>query len=239
MKEEEKFLEKAIEAIKNEPVESKPPQEVIDATLAKLAESSNEFNSQAQNNPIRLFDRLKFTQNLTKIAAAAVLFILAGYAVGRFTAPRAPDIEQIKATLEPTIRENLLNETRQYLQLGLANCYVQLKDDLHQQYRQDLSQVAAQTLAASNTVTNKLLQELIDSINAAQAQDRQWFTTSIEQLELNRQRDKAQLSNALFDFASQTEDELQRTQQGLAQLLYYTQPENATQSELENTNNLN
>jgi uncharacterized membrane-anchored protein YhcB (DUF1043 family) len=235
MKEEEKFLEKAVETIKNEPAGSNPPQEVIDATLAKLAESSDESHPKTQ----KLFVRPKFTHNLTKIAAAAVLFISIGYAAARFTTPRPPDIEQIRAALEPNIRENLLNETKQYLQLGLANCYVQLKDDLHQQYRQDLSQVAAQTLALSNSATNQLLEQLIEAINEAQTQDRQWFTSAIGEVELNRRRDKAQLSNALVNFATQTEDELQRTQQGLAQLLSYTQPDNSTQNESQNTNNLN
>ena len=233
MKEEEKFLKKAVEAIKNEPAESNPPQEIIDATLAKLAESSDEYHPQTQ----KLLVGPKFTHNLTKIAAAAVLFISVGYAAARFTTPRPPDIEQIRATLEPTIRANLLNETKQYLQLGLANCYVQLKDDLHQQYRQDLSQVAAQTLALSNSATNQLLEQLIEAINEAQTQDRQWFTTAIEEVELNRRRDNAQFSNALYSLATQTEDEIQRTQQGLNKLMYYNESDRSIPNGFENLSN--
>ena len=233
MKEEDKFLEKAIEAIKNEPVGSNPPQEVINATLAKLAEPSDEPHPQIQ----KLFVRPKFTHNLTKIAAAAILFISVGYAAARLTTPRPPDIEQIRAALEPTIRENLLKETKQYLQLGLANCYVQLKDDLHQQYRQDLSQVAVQTLALSNSATNQLLEQLIEAINTAQTQDRQWVTTAIEEVELNRRRDNALFSNAFMNFATQTEDELQRTKQGLNKLMYYNESDSLIPNDFENLSN--
>jgi hypothetical protein len=231
MKEDEKFLKKAVEAIKNEPAGSNPPQEIIDATLAKLAESSDEYPPQTQ----KLFTGPNFTHNLTKIAAAAVLFISVGYAAARFTTPRPPDIEQIRAALEPTIRANLLNE----MQLGLANCYVQLKDDLHQQYRQDLSQVAAQTLALSNSATNQLLEQLIEAINEAQMQDRQWFTAAVGEVEFNRQRDKAQLSNALYNLASQTEDEIQRTQQGLNKLMNYNESDSLIPNNFENSSNKN
>ncbi len=239
MKEEENFLEKAVEAIKNEPIPAEPPQEVTDATIAKLAEASGEPHIETVSRRIRLAERLTTTRNLTKIAAAAVLLIAASYATGRLTAPRPPDIEQIKAALEPTIRENLLNETKQYLQLGLANCYVRLKDDLHQQCRQDLNQVAAQTLALSSSATNQLLEQLIESINAAQTQDRQWVAAGFEQIELNRLRDSAQLSNTFATFAVRTEDELERTKQGVAQLLSYTQPDSEIPNKPENTNNLN
>jgi hypothetical protein len=191
------------------------------------------------NKRIR-FIGLRTINSLTKIAAAAVLLIIVGYAAGRLSAPKPPDIEQIQATLEPAIREQLLGEVKQYLQLGLASCYVRLKDDLSQQYRSDLNQYAAQTLAASGAVTNQLLEELIESINAAQAQDRQWVASALEQIESNRIRDNTQFSNALVSFADQTEEELLRTKQDLAQMLsFYTQPDSSIPKEFENSNNYN
>ena len=63
------------------------------------------------------------------------------------------------------------------------NGYVQLRDELGRQHRQDMGRFAVQTLAASNSVTHELLAELIESIDAAQTQDRQWFTAAIEQVE--------------------------------------------------------
>jgi hypothetical protein len=160
-----------------------------------------------------------------------VLLIIAGYAAGRLSAPRGPDAEQLQAALEPAIRQNLLDEMKQYWQLALVSSYVHLKDDLTQQYRRDLSRFAIQTLAASNAVTNELLTELIESINEAQTEDRQWVAAAFEQIELNRLQDNAQLSNAFVTFAVRTEDELQRTQQNMVKLLSYTQPDSSVPNE--------
>ena len=231
MKENENILEKAVKALKNEQVPPGPPRELADATIAKLTEASGQSNTVTSGRRIRFIERLKATNSFTKVAAAAVLLIIAGYAAGRLSAPRPPDAEQLQAALEPAIRQNLLDEMKRYWQLALVSSYVQLKEDLTQQYRRDLSRFAIQTLAASNTVTNELLTELIESINEAQTEDRQWVAAAFEQIELNRLQDNAQLSNAFVTFAVRTEDELQRTKQGMAQLLSYTQPDSPVPNE--------
>jgi len=170
------------------------------------------------------------------VAAAVVLLILAGYAAGRLSAPRLPDAEQLQAVLEPAIRQNLLDEMKRYWQLGLTSNYVRLKDELSQQYRHELDQFAIQTLAASNAVTNQLLAELVQSINAAQTQDLRRIAAALEQIELNRLQDNTQLSNAFATFAVRTEDELQRTKKNMAQLLSYTQPDSSVPNEFKNSN---
>ncbi len=233
-RESENILEKAVKALKNEQVPPGPPRELADATIAKLTEASGQSNTVTAGRRFRFIERLKATNSFTKVAAAAVLLIIAGYATGRLSAPRGPDAEQLQAALEPAIRQNLLDEMKQYWQLALTSSYVQLKDDLTQQYRRDLSRFAIQTLAASNAVTNELLTELIESINVAQTEDRQWVAAAFEQIELNRRQDNAQLSNAFVTFAVRTEDELQRTKQGMAQLLSYTQPDSPVPNELKN-----
>lgn len=170
-------------------------------------------------------DRLRGIRSFTRFAAAAVLLIAAGYAAGRLSAPRPPDVEQLRAALEPAIRENVIAELKNDLRLGLANCYVSLKDELGRQYREDMGRFAAQTLAASNSVTNERLTRLIEAIDAAQTQDRQWVTAALEQIELGRLRDNAQLSTAFASFAVRTQDELERTKQTFAQLLSYGMPD--------------
>jgi hypothetical protein len=239
MKENEDILEKAVKALKNEHVRPRPPQQTVDATIAKLTQASKQPNTGKAGKQIQIIERIKATKSFTKVAVAAVLLIVAGYAVGRLSAPRPSDIEQLQAALEPAIRQNLLDEMKHNWQLGLASNYVRLKDQLSQQYRNDLDQLAIQTLAASNAVTNELLEELIESINTAQTQDRQWVAAALEQIELNRLRDNAQLSNAFATFAVQTEDELQRTKQNMAQLLSYTQPDSPVPNEFKNSNNSN
>ena len=232
MEENENILEKAVEALRNEQTPPGPSQELADATVAKLTEASGQSKKITTGKRIWFIDWLKATNSFTKVAAAAVLLIIAGYATGRLTSPKPPDIEQIQDALEPAIRNRLADEMKQYLLLGLTNSYIRLKDDLTQQYRSDLNQYATQTLAASNTVTNRLLQELIESINAAQTQERQWVAAGFEQMELNRQRDNAQLTNAFATCAVQTEDELER-------LWSYAQPDSSVPNESENPNNLN
>ena len=231
MEENENIVEKAVKALKNEQTPPGPSQELADATIAKLTEASGQSNNVTTGKRIWFIDWLKAPNSFTKVAAAAVLLIIAGYAAGRLSAPRGPDAEQLQAA----IRSRLLDEMKQYWQLALTSSYAQLKNELSQQYRSDLNQVAAYTLSASGAATNQLLEELIDSINTAQTHDRQWFTAAIEQIELNRLRDNARLSNAFATFAVQTEDELQ----GMARLLSYTQPDSSVPNESENPNNLN
>ena len=229
-KESENYLEKAVNALNNEQVPSGPPRELADATIAKLTEISGQTSKVQSGRRIRLIEWIKFPSSFAKVAAAAVLLITAGYATGRLLSPKPPDIEQLQAVLEPAIRAELLDEMKQYWQLGLTASYAQLKDDLSQQYQRDLNQIAAYTLAASGAATNQLLEDLIESINQAQTQERQWMVAALGEIELNN----AQLSNAFVNFAAQTEDELLRNRRNMAQILSNTQPDSQLPDELEN-----
>jgi hypothetical protein len=235
----ENTLEKAVEALKNEQIPAGPPQEVTNSTIAKLTEAAGQADTVKFENRFRIIERLKATKSLIKIAAAAVLLISAGYATGRLSGPRPPDMEQIRAALEPKIRQNLLAETKQYLQLALANAYVRIQDELSQQYREDLRRAVLQSVAASNAVTNELLTELIESINEAQNQDRQWVVAALDEIESNRLHDRNQFGNALATLALQTEDELMRTKQDVAQVLSYTQSGLSIPDEIRNSDNSN
>ena len=238
-RESENNLEKAVNALNNEQVPPGPPRELADATIAKLTEISGQTNTFSSGRRIRLIERIRVPNSFTKVAAAAVLLIMAGYATGRLLSPKPPDIEQLQAALEPAIRQNILDEMKQYIQLGLTASYAQLKDDLSQQYLRDLNQFAAYTLAASGAATNQRLEELIESINQAQTQDRQWFATALGEIELNRLQGDAQLSNAFVAFADQTEDKILRTNQNMAQILSYTQPDSLIPTRFTDPNNLN
>jgi len=238
-RESENILDKAVKALNDQQVPPGPPGELANSTFAKLTEVSGQTNTVPGGRRIRLIDRIKIPNSFTKVAAAAVLLIMAGYATGRLLSPKPPDIEQLQAVLEPAIREQLLDEMKQYWQLGLTASYAQLKDDLSQQYRNDLNQFAAYTLAASGAATNQLLEELIESINQAQTQERQWVATALGEIELNRLKSDAQLSNAFVAFAAQTEDELVRTRQNMAQILSYSQPDSFVPTRFTDPNNLN
>lgn len=224
MNENDEIFEKALQLLKNGPVPPGPPKELADATAAELAARCQPSDSQEFTNRFSPADRFRTVGRFGRIAAAAVLMIAVGYGAGHWSAPRPLDMEQIRAALEPAIRRDLLDETRRYVRSGLASGFVQVKDELSEQYRRDLSNAAVQTLAASNSITNELLTRLIESVNAAQSHDRQWFASALEQVELNRLRDRSQLSNAFATFAVQTEDELNKTKKDVAQVMSYALP---------------
>jgi hypothetical protein len=233
-RESENVLEEAVKALNDQQIPPGPSEELANSTIAKLTELSVQTDTVPGGRIIRLMDRINAPKGFSKVAAAAVLLIMAGYAAGRLFSPKPPDIEQIWTALEPVIRSKLVEEVKQYWQLSLTASYAQLRDDLTQQYRRDLNQVAAYTLAASGAATNQLLEELIESINQAQTQDRQWVAAALGEIELNRLQDNAKLSNAFASFAVQTEDELQN----MAQMLSYAQPDGLMQNRFKDPNYL-
>jgi hypothetical protein len=215
MKEHENNLDRAIDALKNESVPPGPPPQVVDATIEALARAG------AQNQPRT--NKTRTISSITKIAAAALLLITTGYAVGRLSAAR-PDIDELQATLEPAIRDSLLEDVNRQWQLALADSLNELRDQLSQQFQRDLSEFALRTLAASGVLTNQRLQELVHAIDQANTQQRRWVTSALSQIELNRLRDRTQLTSGLEALALQTDDELKRTKQDMVQLLFYTPP---------------
>ena len=157
-----------------------------------------------------------FKSPITKFAAAAVLLIAAGYATGRLSAPQPLDVEELKAaletslkaSLEPAIRQDLIAQLNKQWQSAFAVNSAQLKEELHQQVRRDLTEFAAQTLAASGTLTNQRLVELIRLIEAARIRERQQVAAALQQIE----QEKIQLRNGLLAVAAQT-NELLSTKQ--------------------------
>ncbi|MFQ6036884.1 MAG: hypothetical protein ACE5NM_13675 [Sedimentisphaerales bacterium] len=236
MKKPKDILYKAVEALAKTEIPPGPPQELVDATVTKLTKTSADL--QEKIDKIESFDKMRFAKRLIKFAAAVLLVLSTGYTIGRLSA-RRPNMEQLYAALEPAIRRKVLEVMQRYWQVALASNYAQLKDELTQQYRRDLSEFAIQTLAASNAVTNQRLEQLIESINTAQIQDRRWVARALEQIELNRLRDKTQLSNGLESLAIHTVDELTRTKEDMLELLSYTQPRSLVPNEFRNSNKTN
>jgi hypothetical protein len=213
VEENKDILERTAEVLKNEKIPPGPSEDLVDETMARLAEISGQSETIHLGGRIRIRERLRALKNIHKFAAAAVLLLVSGYAAGRLSSPRPPDMKQLQAALVPAIRTELLDEINQHLE----SSYISLIDDLDRKYRQDLNRVAMQILSASHTVTNERLAELIESFNEYQSQERQWFTTMLERMESNRLKESVQLSNALAE-------ELERTKHDMVQLLAYAQP---------------
>jgi len=151
-----------------------------------------------------------FKSPMTKLVAAAVILITVGYAVGLLSAPQSLDVEELqaalesslKASLEPAIRQDLSAELNEQWQSAFAANCAQFKEELQQQVRRDLTEFAAQTLAASGTLTNQRLMELIQLLEAARRREREQVAAALEQIE----QEKILLRNGLLAVAAQTNE---------------------------------
>jgi hypothetical protein len=166
----------------------------------------NEKSRQSSGTRIR---QKIFKSPIAKLATAAVLLIGLGYAVGRLSAPtvdteelRAALESSLKSSLEPAIRQDLLEEMNERWQSVFAAGCAQIKEELQRQVRRDLTEFAAQTLAASGTLTNQRLMELIQLIEATRRRERQQIETAFEQIE----QEKILLRNGLLAVAAQTNE---------------------------------
>lgn len=144
---------------------------------------------------------------LIKLAAAAVLMVSAGYIGGRLSAPEPLDAQELQTALEsslksslvPAIRQELLSQMDDRWQSALAASHAQVKDELARQVRRDLTEFAAQTLAASGTRTDQRLMELIRLIESARVQDRQRMAAAFDYIE-------SRFGNGLVTLAARTDE---------------------------------
>ncbi|MDI6448901.1 hypothetical protein [Anaerobaca lacustris] len=224
MKPEDDILNEAIEQFRNEQIPSHPPQEVFDATVKKMtaaAEAAGPAMEVQNVHRIRL---------ITKLAAAAAVLVFAGYAIGRLSAPRPPDLQQLQkaletslaAAIEPSVRQKVVEDLGRQWESTLEAGYLALREDLTEQYHTDLLQVAAQTLAVSNATTHRLLEDLIASIRVAQVQNRQWVAAALAEIDSTRRQDSTQFATALLSLAVATEDQLERTRKDMVNMLAET-----------------
>ncbi len=223
MKHRKDPLSEATEALANTEVPPGPPQEAVDATLAKLA-AVVESRSVIPDPRWRIEHRVSGIVHFVRFAAAAVVLLAAGYLAGRLSAPKPLSTGEIYAALKPAIERDMLEPMARQWQLVLASNNAQLKERMQQDFREEMNEFAISTLTASQAVANQYLKELVQSINASQMQNRRWLAAALQQIELDRIRDKAQLANGLETLAVATGDELQRTKEDIVQLLVYNQP---------------
>jgi hypothetical protein len=133
---------------------------------------------------------LPFTGGFIKTAVAAVLVLGAGIAVGRWTAPRPVDVEQLRAqveasvaaALEPVVRESILAEVDQRLQAGLSANDERLRVELGEQVRRDLRVLAAQFAANSERLVNERFADIVQLIEAGRRADRERVAKALEEI---------------------------------------------------------
>jgi hypothetical protein len=187
----------------------KPSSEATGRAIQQVRDTLINKEKSRQCTGTRIWQTV-FKSPIAKFAAAAVLLIAVGYATGRLSAPQPLDVEELKAaletslksSLEPAIRQDLLEQMNDRWQSAFAAGCAQLKEELQRQVRRDLTEFAAQTLAASGTLTNQRLMELIQLIEATRRRERQQIEAAFEQIE----QEKILLRNGLLAVAAQTNE---------------------------------
>jgi len=220
---ERDILAEALARLKGQGLSLEPPKAVVEQTIRRLAEAGSATGDPDTSSAKRVF--LGRITIAAPLAAAALIAV--GFAIGRLSSPAEPSLEELRealaptvaASIEPALRAALLEDVRQRCEVALTASYDKMSEELTQQYREDMNRYAVQTLAASNAVTNRLLAELLENIDAAQAQDLDRVARALEEIELNRMQDKTQLAAGLQTLASRTADELTQTRRQFVQLL--------------------
>ncbi len=158
---------------------------------------------------------------ITKLTVAAALLIGVGYFAGQLISARSPDVRQLQAaletslklSLEQTIHQSLLEQVNRDRELALERHYVRLKDELTRQFHHNMSEFAVQTLDASRAVTEQRLAELIRLIEAVRTVDHLQVRMALEQIESYRLQDKTRFGKGLVSLAAQKNKELPNNQQ--------------------------
>ena len=124
---------------------------------------------------------------LARVAALLLLTLAVGIAIGRQSSRQQIDVERLRTDLETSLKVSLAGAVRQ---------------DLTQEMEWRMAQYATQTLAASKAITDRRISELTQSMAAARWMDRQRVVSALEQVEVNRLRDTAQLGIGLSALAA-------------------------------------
>ena len=135
-----------------------------------------------------------FQNRMARVAAALLLTLGLGFAAGRFSS--ASQLERLQAELAVSLKATM----NQQLQSALNQQSVQIREEIAQQLRHDLARFASQTLA----ITDQRISELTRSIANVRWVDRQRVADALEQIEMNRLGDRAQMAGGLQALAAQT-----------------------------------
>jgi len=154
--------------------------------------------------------RVLLAQPMVKWAAAAAIVLSIGVGIGRLTSA-PPDVQQVRAAIEPEMRQEL---RREFAQL----------------FRDELDKSASTTLAASTEQTRQLLAEFARAVEAKRTEDYQAINAALDKLQSQRLADFFSLKKDVDTMAVLTESGFRRAQQQLVQLADYTQPANSSNS---------
>lgn len=127
---------------------------------------------------------------LARTAVAGVLVLGAGIAIGRLTAPRPVDVEQLRAdvqasvvaSLTPAVEQRVLAQMDRRLDAALAANSTQLAADIVEQMRQDLQVFGADLASGTQTLVDRRFAEVVELIEAGRLTDRRQVAKALDQI---------------------------------------------------------
>ena len=162
------------------------------------------------------------------LAAAAVLVLGLGLGLGRwFSAP--PDMGQLRASLENSLKASLIPELRQQVRQELTG-QLQIKlAQLQQDSNSALAKVKGETIDATTADTAQALQELITAIRSARTEDQQAVAELVESLRKQHDGDFVSLRKDLETVATLTDEGIRAARMKLLELTALTPSADNTQ----------
>lgn len=142
-------------------------------------------------------------------AAAAAIVLGLGIGFGRLSAPASVSVDQVRAAIEPSLRQ-------------------QLRKDFALLLQEELDRSSRATLAASGAQTRELVSDLAKVTEQNRAGDNRLVSAAVEKLDAQRLADYTSLKRDLDTVAVYSEAGLLQTRQQLVQLAGYTAPNTGT-----------
>ena len=112
---------------------------MIEETIRQLAEAQSVIGETGPTATApRRPRRILLGRTAIRLSLGAAALIMLGYALGRLSGPAPMDLDELRealtpavaASIEPAIREKLMDEMRQRYQVALAASYVKVKEEL-------------------------------------------------------------------------------------------------------------
>lgn len=144
--------------------------------------------------------QIGFALPVFKWAAAAAVFLLVGFSIGRLTSASA-DVEKVRVAIEP-----------------------QMRQEFTRMLQQELNKTASATLAASGEQAKALLADYATAFETKRAEDNDAIFSALEKLDSQRVADYLSLKKDVDTVALNTDAGLRSAEQQLIQLADYTPP---------------
>jgi hypothetical protein len=183
----------------------------LQKTSGILTDYTQKLNSQMpaqQNKTITALERieqdaspkqpLRILFRTTGYAVAAAIILCFAFLLGRASNNQTINVDQLRA--------DILSQVKTQLASALVENQQIISAKLTEQTREDMEALTAQIIAESEKMLDGCFTELIQIIEAGRLQDRQQIYRAFEQIELNRIRDKNQITKGLQTLVSQAAD---------------------------------